>query len=192
MPIGSIKSAGRYFMISLVFIIFYACQPAPLEIRVENQSSLPVCEVYLSPQQQTDFGDNQLTEGEMIAGGQQRTFLLEAGVYDLLVRSCSEETLYSEASIAQNRQIIIGGDGKIPFKVTNQTSWEVCYLHISASEEWGEDQLGKVESILPNAKRIFFLPPGVYRARALDCDNNPISSIEEVNLTDWFEWVISP
>ncbi|MCX7976660.1 MAG: hypothetical protein N2646_06265 [Bellilinea sp.] len=176
----------------LGLIVLYACQAVPLEIRVENQSSLPVCEVYLSPQQQTDFGENQLAEGEMIASGEQHTFILEAGEYDLLVRDCSEETLYSEASISQNRHIILGGEGKIPLRVTNQTDQEICYLYISTGEEWGEDRLGKVESILPGSKRIFFIPPAVYHARALDCDENLLAKIEAVNLSDSFEWVISP
>jgi hypothetical protein len=179
-------------MMSLGLIALAACNAMPLEIRVENQSSLPVCEVYLSPQQQTDFGENQLAEGEMIASGEQHTFILEAGEYDLLVRDCSEETLYSEANISQSRHIILGGEGKIPLKVTNQTSREICYLYISTGEEWGEDRLGKVESILPNAKRIFFLPPAVYHARALDCDENVVAEMEEVNLSDSFEWVVLP
>ncbi|WP_145962579.1 hypothetical protein [Bellilinea caldifistulae] len=159
---------------------------------MENQSSLPICEIYFSPHQQTDFGENQLPEGEWIAGGSSQTFTLEAGVYDLLIRSCSEETLYSAAQISQNRSIIIGSQGNALFRVTNQTTQEICYLYISSNEEWGDDRLGKVESILPGSKRVFFLPPDIYHARALDCGENVLAEIGEVNLSDSFEWVISP
>ncbi len=159
---------------------------------MENQSSLPICEVYLSPPHQADFGENQLAESELIASGSSHTFILEAGEYDLLVRSCSQETVYSDAKITQNRHVIIGGEGNALFQVTNQTAQEICYLYISNSGEWGSDRLGKVESILPGSKRIFFLPPSTYHARALDCEENLIAELEEINLTDSFEWVISP
>jgi len=187
-----VLSVRWWLTISLCFFLPVACQTTPLEIEIENQSSLPICEVYISPQHQADFGENQLQEGEMISGGARRSFTLEAGEYDLLVRTCSEETVYSEAKINQNRQILIDGEGKFPFRVTNQTGHEICYLYITQTEEWGEDHLGKVESILPGSVRLFFLAPAFYHARALDCDENVLGEIRNVNLVDSFDWVISP
>ncbi len=185
-------SLQGWITIGFGFFLLCACQTTPLEIQLENESSLPVCEVYLSPHQQADFGDNQLSEGEIIPIGSSHTFVLEAGEYDLLVRSCMEETIYSETQISQSKRIIIGKEGDALFRVTNQTSQEICYLYITTDEEWGDDRLGKVESILPASKRIFFLPPALYHARAMDCSENVLAEIREINLRDSFDWVISP
>lgn len=189
---GRVLSVCWWLTIGLCFFILSACQTQPLEIEIENRSNLPICEVYISPQHEADFGENQLPEGEMIAGGAARGFTIEAGEYDLLVRTCNEETVYSEAKINQNRRILIGDEGKLPFRVTNQTGSEICYLYITQTEEWGEDLLGKVESIMPGNVRLFFLAPAFYHARALDCDENVLGEIRNVNLVNSFDWVISP
>ncbi len=187
-----VRSLHGWITFGLWFFLVCACQTSPLEIQVDNHSSLPVCEVYFSPPQQADFGENQLGEGELIPSRGSHTFMLEAGEYDLLIRSCSEDTLYSEAKISQNRHIIIGGEGNALFRVTNQTAQEICYLYISTTEEWGNDRLGEVESILPGNKRVFFLPPALVHARVLDCEMNVIAEIRGVNLSNSYEWVISP
>lgn len=189
---GKVLSVRWWVTIGSCFFILTACQTQPLKIEIENRSNLPICEVYISPQHQSDFGENQLSENERISSAARRSFTLEAGEYDLLVRTCNEETVYSEAKINQNRRILIGGEGMLPLRVTNQTNREICYLYITQTEKWGEDHLGKVESILPGNVRLFFLAPAVYHARALDCDENVLGEIRNVNLADSFDWVISP
>ncbi len=184
--------ALRWFLIGGMLLLLGACQSTALEITVENQSDYPICEVYLSPAEATDFGENRLPENKTLLSGDRYTFLLETDEYDLLVRTCAEETIFSAAQVTQSGTIIIGAAGQAALKVHNQTAVEICYLYISQNEDWGEDRLGRVESILPGSTRLFLLPPGTYRARAQDCEEKTLAEIEGVLLEATFDWTISP
>ncbi|MEW6179351.1 MAG: hypothetical protein AB1522_05425 [Chloroflexota bacterium] len=182
----------RWFLIGGMLLLLGACQSTALEITVENQSDYPICEVYISPAEATDFGENRLPENKTLLTGDRYTFLLETDEYDLLVRTCAEETIFSASQVTQSGSIVIGAAGQAALKVHNQTAAEICYLYISQNEDWGEDRLGRVESILPGSTRLFLLPPGTYRARAQDCEENTLAEIEGVLLEAPFDWTISP
>ena len=67
-----------------------------------------------------------------------------------------------------------------------------AYLYISnqAEGDWGADQLGGVESILPGGVRIFYVPAGSYRLRAEDCARNPLQESGSLDLGAGLTWTI--
>jgi len=176
------------FLISLfVSLNLAACSagsvsgPA-ISLTIANQTPANICEVYASSQESNDWGASLLQEGNPIPSGEERAFQLPAGVYDILVLNCDGISIFSSAQISVSSRFQIGGAGWVPITIENAASGEVCYLYISiqAEGDWGTDQLGSVESILPGGVRIFYVPAGSYRLRAEDCARNPLQ--ESVNL----------
>jgi hypothetical protein len=68
--------------------------PSPLvaNLWLINNSSTDVCEVYFSPPSEP-WGKNRLVGGETIAPGGSALWTIPAGIYDLWVRGCSQNTL---------------------------------------------------------------------------------------------------
>ena len=147
-----------------------------ISLTIANQTQAEICEVYASNQESNEWGASLLPEGNPIPSGEEHVFQLPAGVYDILVLNCDGISIFSNAHIAASSSIQIGGVGWVPISAENASSGEVCYLYISnqAEGDWGADQLGGVESILPGDMRIFYVPAGGYRLRAEDCAHNPL------------------
>ncbi|HWR66887.1 MAG TPA: hypothetical protein VN364_12290 [Bellilinea sp.] len=147
-----------------------------ISLTISNQTPADICEVYASSQESNEWGASLLPEGNSVSAGEERAFQLPAGVYDILVLNCDGISIFSAAQIAVNSSFQIGGAGWVPITVENAFNGEVCYLYISNQGEgdWGVDQLGGVESILPGGVRIFYVPAGSYRLRAEDCTRNPL------------------
>lgn len=147
-----------------------------INLTISNQTPAEICEVYASNQQSNEWGTSLLPEGSPINSGAERVFQLPAGVYDILVLNCDGISIFSSAQIGESSSIQIGGAGWVPITVENAANGEVCYLYISNQVEgdWGADQLGGVESILPGGVRIFYVPADSYRLRAEDCARNPL------------------
>lgn len=190
----------RFFAVLILLIGLSACDnlsQAPaggISITINNQSEIVICEVYISAEQNDDWGDNFLTEGQGIPAGSQQTFTVSDIPVDIWIRDCSGEALYSQGAVNSNITITIGDLGMQSLHVTNDSDREVCYFYITtdAAKGWGEDNLGKVESILPGQSRYFFLKTGIYSLRAEDCEHNIIDEVSEMNLQQSSSWVISP
>lgn len=163
-----------------------------INLTIANQTPAAICEVYASGEESNEWGASLLAEGTQIQSGEERAIPLQAGVYDVLVRNCDGITVHSSTQIAADTRIQIGGAGSVPVTVENASSGEVCYLYISnqAEGDWGADQLGNVESILPGDMRIFYVPTGSYRLRAEDCARNPLQETASLDLGAGMTWTI--
>jgi len=163
-----------------------------ISLTISNQTSAAICEVYASSQESNDWGASLLPEGAPVSSGEERVFQLSAGVYDILVLNCDGISIFSSAQIAASSSIQIGGAGWVPITVENASNGEVCYLYISeqAEGDWGADQLGGVESILPGGMRIFYVPTGSYRLRAEDCARNPLQESGILDSGAGLTWTI--
>ncbi len=63
---------------------------------VENDSSVPICYVFLSPLGAQNWGFDKLGTDEGVDTGDTTTFKVPAGTYDLLIEDCDQKTLIEE------------------------------------------------------------------------------------------------
>ncbi|NIM95113.1 MAG: trypsin-like serine protease [Anaerolineales bacterium] len=105
---------------------------------------------------------------------------LDEGIYELVLE-VEGEPVTSDA-------IFIGGDRiAVDFTLINQSSTNLCFVHLSPSiaQNWGQDELGSEELIEPGFMRTITLASGVYDLRLRDCEGTPI--LEEFNIEIWEE-----
>jgi len=78
----------------------------------ENQSSVEVCYIFISPSDGDDWGDDWMGGNENIPSGAQRLFYVEPGVYDLLAQDCDQQDLAEvyEADLTDGRPWILAED----------------------------------------------------------------------------------
>lgn len=181
----------------LLTLALIACSPAnsggsPVNVTLDNQASMEICEVYVSAEASNEWGENLLADQAPLASGESRIFEKNPGTYDLLVRNCESVTILSIAKFSSDIAITIGGSGTVPLQVENASTAEICFIYIVSqnNEGWGQDQLGSVESILPDEARLFFLVPGVYRLRAEDCNHNLLQETEAFDLNIGSIWIV--
>ena len=163
-----------------------------LNITVANQTPAGICEVYASAEASNEWGTNLLADGQSISPGEEHTFQQPAGVYDLLVRNCDGISVYSNAQLAMDTSILIGGAGTVPLTIENASNAEICYLYHSNQPDgdWGADRLGGVESILPESQRIFYLPADSYRLRVEDCAHTLLQESAILELVSGLTWTV--
>jgi hypothetical protein len=65
-----------------------------VEVDLLNDLPAEICHVYLSPSDETNWGEDELGEEEVIAPGSRRTFSVPAGTYDVLLEDCDEKTIF--------------------------------------------------------------------------------------------------
>jgi hypothetical protein len=174
--------------------MFSSNKQAELSITFSNESNLDICEVYISKENSNDWGVNLLIDDEMILGGNEKSFAVNRGVYDLLVRTCTKDAIFSKSGVNSDFLAVIGSSGQLPIRVANIGEIDICYFYIApaGTGAWGEDQLGSVESINSGNSRIFFLEPGLYNLMAEDCDHIPLAQRDNYNPASETEWTIRP
>jgi hypothetical protein len=157
-----------------------------LAFEVVNRSPTDVCYVQISPQQADDWGSDQLGEEEVIPPGARRSFRMEPGSYDVLMRDCNRVPVGSFAGLDADATLTVGGEGFLGLLVENRSPAEICYLYAAeaAAGEWGQDRLSEVESIFGGESRIFYLPAGVYDLLAQDCQSEDLAIEFGVDLTE--------
>jgi len=79
--------------------IFVGGDHPPVEFKVDNSSSIPLCYVFISPSGAQNWGFDHLRIDEAIAPGDTKTFDIPAGRYDLLIRDCDENDLIDERGL---------------------------------------------------------------------------------------------
>lgn len=74
--------------------------PGNVAVRIINESSAPVCYLYIAPAIQSDWGQDQLGSQEVISAGDgQRIFYIAPGVYDLAAQDCADNELSSQYEV---------------------------------------------------------------------------------------------
>ncbi len=178
-------------------LILSSCAPDSestpgLNITIANQTPIAICEVYASAEASNEWGVDLLSEGQSISPGEDHAFQLPAGVYDLLVRNCDGISVHSSAQLTADTSVLIGGAGTVPLTIENASNAEICYLYHSNQPDgdWGADQLGSVESILPGGQRIFYVPAGSYRLRVEDCSHTLLQETTMLELGSGLTWAV--
>jgi hypothetical protein len=169
-----------------------------------NQSSVPICYVYISPINADNWGDDQLGSREIVDTGMQRDFEFEPGLYDVLLLDCDGNELQDSRRIEVGAETVAtfsGSDLRVKSQpadgstnnaglptltIENNTGKTICYVFISPSDArtWGEDQLGETETIAAGATRSWELPPGTYDVMLQDCTGDTLEDVRGVDLRE--------
>ncbi|MEM6529906.1 MAG: hypothetical protein AAF653_16520 [Chloroflexota bacterium] len=64
-----------------------------------NESDVAICYVYISPDDSSSWGDDQLGAREIVRAGRERTWEVPAGTYDVLLQDCERNTLQDIRSV---------------------------------------------------------------------------------------------
>jgi hypothetical protein len=72
--------------------------------------------------------------------------------------------------------------------LNNNSGSAICFVLISptTSDDWGDDWLNFDETVPPGGRRTFTLSSGTYDMRALDCDENELSTLWDVEISGTF------
>ena len=65
-----------------------------VKIELTNDLDDDICFVYLSPTEETNWGEDELEPRETIAVGDTRSFFISAGMYDVRLEDCDERRLF--------------------------------------------------------------------------------------------------
>jgi hypothetical protein len=161
-----------------------------------NASGQDICFVHISPTTSDTWGDDWLGSSEIIADGDNRTFTVAPGTYDLQALDCSQgeiavewelEVTSSTAWTVDGESTSSGGGGDTgggssggtadsTLTLNNYLDVPICYVYIvpTGSTDWGDDWLGSSEILDPDTSRDFALPAGTYDLRAEDCSHQQL------------------
>ncbi len=137
------------------------------------------------------FGDNleewgeDLLGDEIIEPGEVYSFLLPEGRYDLALLTYEFYVVHSEWSITGNTRIEVGGEGKFPVLIENNSEFDISQFYISPTEsdDWGENLLGDLAHIPAEmGRRIFFVTPGEYDFFAIDTEGETVMLVLEMEI----------
>ena len=161
---------------------------AAASLEVINNSSYSVCYLYVSPTEDTEWGDDQLGSDIVATGSTFTLRNIPPGIYDLRADDCEGNTLREEYGItlrsgtypwtfSDSGVTSSGGSATASLEIINNSSSNVCYLYVSPSEdtEWGDDQLGSDIVASGATFTLRNIPPGIYDLRADDCEGNTLS-----------------
>lgn len=165
-----------------------------LEITVVNRSPDDICYVLISKSSDEMWGDDRLGSDETIAPGTTRVFRMEDGTYDVRLETCDEAAMATAWDVSGSTTVTAGAPGAdIRLLVSNESTVEVCYAFISptTADEWGEDQLGEMETLQPDMLRIFYVEPGTYDLQVADCEGETLTEEYEVDLTEDLTWTLN-
>lgn len=196
------KRTVMYGLIGMMLVVSLACgfgstgdrtSSGNVDIKVNNRSPDEVCYALISPSTEDSWGEDQLGENTVIAPGESRVFSMDAGTYDVQLETCHEEVMATAWGVARDQTVTIGdADADIRLVLVNASRAEICYVFISPSsgDDWGEDWMGEMESVAPNAARIFYVEPDVYDLQARDCDDTILTEELGIDLTADLTWTI--
>lgn len=76
-------------------------------LTIQNTSAEAICYVFISPSNASNWGQNQLDEQELFKAGANRSWNLEANVYDILLQSCDGAVLEDVRGMTiENAQVL--------------------------------------------------------------------------------------
>ncbi len=171
-------------------VTFEASPTAYFRLTLENHSPYEICHVHISLSDAEAWGEDWLSMAETIESGTARTFEVpifgeDSTAYDVLVLDCDRAALASAWEVDTDTTLVVGGPGKVPLRLVNNSEVELCYVFISdgfQQVEEKDDYLGLYESIDVGEARIFFVDPGTYNVLAVDCDGEDVAWRSDLTL----------
>ena len=81
------------------------------EFALENLSPLPICIVNLSPTGASNWGQNELAEGDVVQPSEIRLIPLATGEYDIRLVGCDNQSLSEQFAVEISRDYYLGFEG---------------------------------------------------------------------------------
>ncbi len=165
-------------------VVNFGATNESVNLLFQNQTDVEVCELYVSPSDSEDWGDDLLGQPDTVVTPDKAwRFWLPPGTYDLLVRDCQGQDLeqVNEVDLTQNRTWTLGGGGqegdqgngdKFTITVHNLSPLPICSVAIvsAGSSEGGDNWLGSATLGTGQSKE-FAVDAGSYDVWAEDCSN---------------------
>jgi hypothetical protein len=189
-------------LVGLLLVTALACGPlssgrgsssSGVDITITNRSPDDICYVLISPSSDEGWGEDQLGDDTVIAPGESQVFNMDDDTYDVQVETCNEEVMATAWEVDRDQTVTVGDrNADVRLVLVNGSNVEICYVLISPSsgDDWGEDWMGGMESVMPNGARIFYVEPDVYDLQALDCDEDVLVEEYEIDITDDLTWTV--
>ncbi len=169
--------------------------PLPPGVMVENRANTAICEIYIAPHEDTEWGDNHLDQPRLKPGNSYRVPDIPPGQYDFMALDCRDDVYDLHYGITTDGQgdytwVLEPADGEI--LVINGTNLDICEVYISHAEDdyWGVSRLDDEEVIVPNGSfTIPDIPIGVYDLKAIGCDDVEYEKLN-IDLSDVYSWTV--
>jgi hypothetical protein len=141
--------------------------------RIENQTGLPICSLYIRKSNETAWGADRLPSG---AGAPGTAFGIKivAGFYDVQILDCYGGKLFEmEDTAVGSKEIFryVRVDTLVTFSIVNESGGNICWIqyHRHAESGW-QDITGMFDAALPDgAVKYFTTLAGKYDFRAHEC-----------------------
>jgi tRNA A-37 threonylcarbamoyl transferase component Bud32 len=162
---------------------------------VENQSGGPICEVYIAPHEDPEWGQNRLDISRLKPGDNFRVPNVPPGQYDFMAMDCQDNVYDQHYKLPLDGQgdymwVLAPADAEVI--IINGSSVDICNVNISHSEDdhWGINYLDENEVITPgDSFSVPKLPTGVYDLRAVDCNDTEYKQLD-INLFGAYSWTV--
>ncbi len=163
------------------------------DLVIQNESSTPVCYVYVSPNESDEWGEDQLGEANILMTGDTFTVTdVPYGLYDYQALDCDSNVLdqHYGVDLSTDTYTWVIRDKTATLTVINNTSYPLCMLRFSTVEDtiWAVNYLEENETLQPGQQRSFPISPGTYDMRADGCDEVSFWEDYEFAITTSFEW----
>ncbi len=154
-----------------------------------NNSGVDICWVYISPAASDTWGSDWLGS-DIVGAGNQHTFYLDSGSWDMLARDCNGNELNTQSSVYVSGTMTWtisstvppssgpgGAAGHAVVTVVNNTDTDICYVYFTGlSGSWGDDWLG--DNVIPPGGRydfhLRFQDAAPWDMLAQDCSGNEV------------------
>lgn len=163
-------------------------------LEIINNSSFTVCYLYVSPSEDTEWGDDQLGS-DIVASGTTFTLTdIPAGTYDLRADDCEGNILSQEFGVVLESGSYpwTFSDSGVTFTIVNNSSVDLCWVYLSPStdDEWGPDQLGSEILHAGESWVIMGLEAGMYDLRIEACGEGELEDYG-LNVSGDFEYTVT-
>jgi hypothetical protein len=162
---------------------------------VNNTQNITICNLYISPTGNSDWGENKLA-GAQIAPGETFNIDVEPGTYDLKVSDCdsANEVTREAQDLSGSFTWTLGQEASVPaLEVVNATQGiTFCYLYISpaGSGDWGEDKLQGTQ-IEPGKSFTIDVDGGAYDLKVEDCNHGSTAIQNAMEINSLVRWTLN-
>jgi hypothetical protein len=162
---------------------------------VENQSDEAICEIYIAPREDSEWGDNRLNALRLKPGDSFRVPKIPPGKYDFMALDCRGDLYDRHDGVTVDGQedyvwVLAPADAEVI--IVNGTNADICEVNISHSEDeiWGVNRLDENVTISPGSSySIPDIPTGIYDLKATGCNEIEYEKLN-VDLSGAYSWTV--
>jgi hypothetical protein len=173
-------------------------------LRVANESEQDICNVFLSPSGQTQWGGDQLSSGARIAASDTNDLDVGAGAYTVRLESCEQDLLLEVDDIDTSGGSVLrltddnamsgGRRAEATLSLSNNAETPVCYIYVvpPEGEHWRRNRLAVDEIVNPGETRTIDIPASAYDVRVESCRRDVLLEDYSMNIAEQLTLSIGP